>query len=244
MSLVPADGLYRRRIFHSGRHASRRMMAMRLAAMVAGSGVFLSPTLPATTPIGPLTLASGSAATEGDAVAAVLPEQPAAPAQPVSLPVSEPKPADEVVPLATASNAATSPAMDAPTPAPAVIPIAATVAPTPPVAAQASPSPTPSVAAKPSPPPSPPAAARTKPPQTFMELTYYSDRASARRGAVRLRRMWGPALAGMPLQVMPAEARGKTIWRVVAGPAASRERAEKFCSVVHRAGRTCSVAAI
>jgi hypothetical protein len=77
-----------------------------------------------------------------------------------------------------------------------------------------------------------------------MELTYYADRASARRGAVRLRRMWGHALAGMSLQVMPAEARGKTIWRVVAGPAASRERAERFCAAVHRAGRTCSVAVI
>jgi hypothetical protein len=238
MSLVPADGLYRRRIFHSGRHASRRMMAMRLAAVVAGSGVFLSPTLPTTVPIGPLTLASGSAVTEGDAVAAAMPEQPAAQAQPVSLPASEPKPADEVAPLAAASNATASPSMDAPMP----IAAAATVAPTPPVAAQ--PSPTPPIAAKPSLPPVPPATARTKQPQTFMELTYYSDRVSARHAAVRLRRMWGHALAGMPLQVMPAEARGKTIWRVVAGPAASRERAETFCAVVHRAGRTCSLAAI
>jgi hypothetical protein len=246
MSLVPADGLYRRRIFHSGRHVSRRMMAMRLAAVVAGGGVFLSPTLPTTAPIGPLTLASGSAATPGDAVAAMLPEQPAAQAQPVSLPVSEPKAVDDVAPLATASNVTASPTMDAPAPTPAPIPItaAAMVAPTPPVAAQPSPPPTPPVAAKPSLPPASTAAARTKRPQTFMELTYYSDRASARRGAVRLRRMWGHALAEMPLQVMPAEARGKTIWRVVVGPAASRERAEKFCAVVHRAGRTCSVAAI
>jgi hypothetical protein len=246
MSLVPADGLYRRRIFHSGRHASRRMMAMRLAAVVAGGGVFLSPTLPTTAPFGPLTLASGSAVTAGDAVAAVLPEQPAAPAQPVSLPVLEPKAADEVAPLATASSAAASPTMDAPAPTAPAIPIAvvATVAPTLPVAAPPSPSPTPPVAAKPSLPPAPPATARTKRPQTFMELTYYSDRASAHRGAVRLRRLWGHALAGMPLQVMPAEARGKTIWRVVAGPAASRDHAEKFCAVVHRSGRTCSVAVI
>jgi SPOR domain len=238
MSLVPADGLYRRRIFHSGRNASRRMMAMRLAAVVAGSGVFLSPTLPTTVPAGPLTLASPGAATTGDAIAAVLPAHPAAPVVPVSLPVSEPKPAEEVAPLATANNAAASPAVDAPAPtslpAPIVTAAAAadTVALTPPVAAQ------------PSPPPTPPVARRTRQPQTFMELTYYSDRASARRGTVRLRRMWGHALAGMPLQVMPAEARGKTIWRVVAGPAASRERAERFCAAVHRAGRTCSVAAI
>jgi hypothetical protein len=238
MSLVPADGLYRRRIFHSGRHASRRMMAMRLAAVVAGSGVFLSPTLPMTAPVGPLTLASAGTATEGDAIAAVLPEQPATQMEPVSLPVSEPKPADEVAPLATASNATASATVDAPAPAPAPAPIpiaaaaAGAVAPTPPVAAQ------------PSPPPTPPVARRTRQPQTFMELTYYSDRASARRGAVRLRRLWGHALAGMPLQVMPAEARGKTIWRIVAGPAASRERAERFCAIVHRAGRTCAVADI
>jgi hypothetical protein len=238
MSLVPADGLYRRRIFHSGRHASRRMMAMRLAAVVAGSGVFLSPTLPTTVPAGPLTLASPGAATTGDAIAAVLPEQPAAQVVPVSLPVSAPKPADEVAPLATASNATASLTVDAPAPTPMPAPIttaaaaADTVAPPPPVAAQ------------PSPPPTTPVARRERQPQTFMELTYYSDRASARRGAVRLRRMWGHALAGMSLQVMPAEARGKTIWRVVAGPAASRERAERFCAAVHRAGRTCSVAVI
>jgi hypothetical protein len=232
MSLVPADGLYRRRIFHSGRHASRRMMAMRLAAVVAGTGVFLSPTLlPMAVSPGALTLASPGAATEGDAIAAVLPEQPAPPVVPASLPVSEPKPADEAAPLATASSVTASPSVDAPAPTPAPIPIAAadTVAPTPPVAAQPIP---------------PPVKARATRPQTFMELTYYSDRAAARRGAVRLRRMWGHALAGMPLQVMPAETRGKTIWRVVAGPAASRERAERFCAVVHRAGRTCSLAVI
>lgn len=236
MSLVPADGLYRRRIFHSGRHASRRMMAMRLAAVVAGSGVFLSPTLHTTVPASRLTLASPGAATEGDAIAAVLPEQPVAKREPAPPPLPEPKPAEDAAPPAMASNSTASPTADAPAPTPAPIPAAnaavVTVASTPPVAAQ------------PSPPATPPAARRTRQPQTFMELTYYSDRASARRGAIRLRRMWGHALAGMPLQVMPAQARGKTIWRVVAGPTASREHAERFCAVVHRAGRTCSVAVI
>jgi hypothetical protein len=39
MSLLPADGLYRRRLFLSGRCASRRAIAIRLALAAAGACV-------------------------------------------------------------------------------------------------------------------------------------------------------------------------------------------------------------
>jgi hypothetical protein len=37
MSLVPANGVYRRRLFLSSRRAARRAMALRLALVVTGA---------------------------------------------------------------------------------------------------------------------------------------------------------------------------------------------------------------
>ncbi len=93
-----------------------------------------------------------------------------------------------------------------------------------------------------SPPPVPSARAHKHQPQLFLELSYYSDPAGARRGELKVRRQWKHVLAGLPVRIMPAETQGAPIWRIVAGPVVGRERGAKICAAVKKTGRNCSVA--
>lgn len=302
MSLIPADGVYRRRLFRSGRQTSRRMTAIGLAAALTCVGVILLPGMP-TIPLPGLSMASSAAGTAppdsmsgpSQALAAAPSEQPASPQ-----PTREPEPSGQVATLALSNGAAnlavaaappeqaaTTPAA-APAPEPAAVvasdAIGGTASLETATAASDEPSPSRPVAMAPNPagaaatsiaadgaatfamnePPPAPAADAVTPtappevtsssppmpsarvhkhqPQVFLELSYYSDPAGARRGELKVRRQWKHVLAGLPVRIMPAEAQGAPIWRVVAGPVVGRDRGTKICAAVKRTGRNCAVA--
>ncbi|MGO8920727.1 MAG: SPOR domain-containing protein [Stellaceae bacterium] len=248
MSLVRADGLYRRRIFYSARHTGRRVTVIGLAVALAGAGVMLLPGGP-TIPLGgllPTAFPAGAPAPDRaydplQAMAAAPSEQPV----PQTRQALAPAPAGRATPPAIIGGAVEL-VVDEPTTAPMAdtiapsAPTAATIAPSAPILAMIAPSAPPEERS--APPPMPPTAARPHPPLMFVQLSYYTDQAAADRAAAKLRRSRQHALAGLPLRVMPAESRGEPIWRVVAGPVASRERGTKICTAVQRTGRNCSVA--
>ena len=299
MSLVRADGLYRRRIFYSGRHTSRRITAIGLVAALGGAGALFLPGTPRIPLEALLAVALPAHTASLDradappwAVAAALPEQPVParvqafgpePAHAVAVLVATggkgrvaveapmPAPAAETIaatevkaglaanapmPEPVAATIATSDgtagrAADTPVPAPAAETIAASEGsaggameePTPaPTVATIATSAPPEARSVPPPPPMPPATTHARQPQRFVQLSYYSDPAGAHRAAVRLRQLWRHVLVGVPVRVMPAEALGEPIWRVVAGPVPTRERATKVCAAVKKAGRSCSIA--
>jgi len=274
MSLVPADGLYRRRIFRSGRHASRRKTAVRLAVVVAGASLFLLPGAPTRGLLAPLLADRAPADTTSPSADAAPLAQPAAEPAPVAQPAAAVEPerivpqVAEMAPTETRSSSVDAAARAQPVAEPervaqpaaaepeGIVPPEPTVDAAPPADVTAelvdvgTGEPMPAVTADTIAPSAPaerassPPAHRARHPQAFVQLSYYSTPSAAHRGAATLRRMWQRQLAGMPLKVMPAEAGGKPIWRVVAGPASSREHAQRVCAVVHHAGRSCAVAVI
>ena len=74
-----------------------------------------------------------------------------------------------------------------------------------------------------------------------VQLSSYSNEARARQGAAKLHRSLRKVLNGIRLQTEKAEAHGKPVWRVIAGPLASRERGKRLCNAVHHAGQSCVI---
>jgi hypothetical protein len=91
------------------------------------------------------------------------------------------------------------------------------------------------------------AEARAAPPvslrhrQIVLQLSSYTDQARARQAAATLHRSLLKLLRGAPVRAEQAEVHGRRVWRVVAGPVATRERGKKLCDAVHHAGQSCMV---
>ena len=271
MSLVPMDGVYRRRLFSTGRRGSRRATIALTTAFV-GAGLFLvsnTPTLEIDNhwfmtfdrsampskldlappiPITPVVDRAASAIPSRDESAREL--VPAVPSDTTfgpAGPKEDPALVAEPTPEALSKTAAIELPVRTDGPATLAAPAEDTAADSAKERASAS------IATTVLPPPfadailpaSIPAPKMQKPLlRPFVELSYYSDSARAQQGKNALQRLWDHELAGVPLRIVSAEVRGKRIWRVVAGPLASRERGKKFCAVVHKSGRQCAVALI
>lgn len=74
-----------------------------------------------------------------------------------------------------------------------------------------------------------------------VQLSAYADQARARHEIASLHRSFRSVLNGTPLQTEKVQVHGKPVWRVVAGPVASRERGRRLCDAMHRAGQSCMV---
>jgi cell division septation protein DedD len=85
----------------------------------------------------------------------------------------------------------------------------------------------------------PPASLRYR--QIVLQLSSYNDQARARQAAATLHRALLKILRGAPVRAEQAEVHGKRVWRVVAGPVATRERGKQLCDAMHHAGQSCMV---
>jgi cell division septation protein DedD len=92
-----------------------------------------------------------------------------------------------------------------------------------------------------------PAVARAAPRESawhrhiVLQLSSYADQARARQAAEKLHRSLLKILRGSPVRAEQAEVHGRRVWRVVAGPVATRERGKQLCDAVHHAGQSCMV---
>lgn len=80
-----------------------------------------------------------------------------------------------------------------------------------------------------------------RPARVVVQLSSFFDQAKAREAADTLERSLRSLLKGTPVQTERGAVRGRTVWRVVAGPVASRDRGKRLCDALHSAGRSCLV---
>jgi SPOR domain len=91
-------------------------------------------------------------------------------------------------------------------------------------------------------PPRRPATRHPAPPaRVLVQLSAYYDHAKARAAAALFEKSLRKLLDGTALETEQGTVQGRTVWRVVAGPVASRQRGERLCNALRDAGRSCIV---
>lgn len=78
-------------------------------------------------------------------------------------------------------------------------------------------------------------------PRVVVQLSSFYDQRHAREAAAEIERSLRSILKGTPIGTERATVQGKEVWRVVAGPVASRDHGKRLCDAVRNAGRSCIV---